>query len=94
MREPQHIIKEMLVTEKGTRLAEAENQYLFKVALDANKVEIKHSVETLFKVSVRSVNTMNQTGKRKRERSMKYGRTARWKKAVVTLRAGETIELV
>lgn len=94
MKEPHSVIKELLVTEKGTRLSEGENQYLFKVALDANKPDIKRSVEALFKVQVEKVNTMNQSGKRKRERTMKYGRTARWKKAVVTLKEGQTIELV
>lgn len=94
MREPHDVIKELMVTEKGTRLSETQNQYLFKVARYANKVDIKRSVEQLFKVQVERVNTLNQTGKLKRERSLQYGRTARWKKAVVTLKEGQTIDLV
>jgi len=88
------IIDRALLTEKGTRLTEGENKYLFKVDRRANKLEIKRAVETLFKVKVEDVNTMNRKGKKKRERTASYGTTAAWKKAVVTLKAGETIELV
>jgi large subunit ribosomal protein L23 len=87
------IIKEMVVTEKGTRQTERDNQYQFKVDRRANKLEIKRAVEQLFKVNVTAVNTMNRPGKLKRERTMHYGHTASWKKAVVTLKKGETIEL-
>lgn len=93
MKESQRIVKTMVVTEKGTRLMEAENKYLFKVFEDANKVEIKRAVEELFGVSVEKVNTLRRKGKRKRERTMRYGRTSGFKRAVVTLKAGDSIDL-
>ena len=94
MKDAHSIIKEMVVTEKGTRLTELGNQYQFKVDRQANKIDIKRAVETLFEVKVKNVNTMNRPGKKKRERSMQYGRTASWKKAVVTLKEGQSIDLV
>ena len=93
MKESHTIVKKMLLTEKGTTLTERGNQYLFRVAKAANKLEIKRAVEELFGVKVKHVNTMIRPGKRKRERSMQYGSTAAWKRAVVTLRKGETIDL-
>lgn len=85
------IKRPLLLTEKGTRLREGENQYLFEVALKANKVEIKKAVETLFSVKVSDVNTLIVRGKTKR---MGRGTVQRrnWKKAIVTLKDGETIE--
>jgi len=93
MKEPRYIIQRMLVTEKGTRLTEKLNQYLFVVARDANKLEIKRAVEKIFNVAVTKVNTLNRRGKLKRQRTMRYGRTAAWKRAMVTLKAGDKIEL-
>ncbi len=93
MKEAQHIVKSILVTEKGTRLTEQENKYLFRVFDDANKMEIKRAVEALFGVKVEKVNTMRRKGKLKRERTMRYGRTSGWKRAVVTLREGDAIDL-
>lgn len=87
------VIKTLEVTEKGTRLSGTENKYFFMVEPEANKVEIKRAVEALFKVSVVRVNTMNYRGKLKRQRSVHYGRTPDWKRAVVTLKAGEKIDL-
>lgn len=86
------IIKKLLVTEKGTRLKEA-NQYLFEVDRDANKIEIKDAVEKQFKVKVAGVRTMTRKGKAKRLRTAAYGRTADRKRAVVTLEAGQSIDL-
>ena len=94
MKELGQIVKEIQLTEKGTALREIGNKYFFKVAPRANKVEIKNAVEQLFKVKVDKVNTMNYEGKRKRERSARFGRRADWKRAVVTLQAGSTIDLV
>lgn len=85
-------VQTMLVTEKGTRLGEG-NKYLFRVAREANKIEIKRAIETLFKVGVVSVNTMMVKGKRKRERTVRFGRQPDWKKAVVTLKEGDKIDL-
>jgi len=93
MKEAPHIVKSIIVTEKGTRLTEKENKYLFRVFESANKVEIKQAVEQLFGVKVEKVNTMRRKGKLKRERSMRYGRTSGWKRAVVTLKDGDAIDL-
>ena len=88
------VIKKVLLTEKGTRLSEEQNQYLFRVAKEANKVEIKRAVEELFSVRVMAVNTMCRKGKKKRQRTANYGTTAAWKRAVVTLNAEDSINLV
>mgnify|MGYP003586246553 CR=1 FL=1 len=93
MKDPRTIIHQMLLSEKGTTLKEQANQYLFEVHPSANKIEIRRAVEQLFKVKVTRVNTMNRPGKQKRLRTMKYGRTAAWKRAVVALKAGDKIEL-
>jgi len=93
MKESYQIVQNLLITEKGTRLTEKENKYLFRVHPAANKREIKQAVESLFGVNVEQVNTMLRKGKMKRERTMRYGRTAGWKRAVVTLKDGDTIDL-
>lgn len=87
------IVKKLLVTEKGTRLKETGNQYIFAVARAANKLEIRREVEQRFNVKVKDVNTMVRPGKAKRLRTAQYGRTPDWKRAVVTLQAGHTIEM-
>ena len=88
------VVQRVLVTEKGTALAEKHNQYVLKVAIGANKIEIKQGVEKMFGVSVVRVNTMNCLGKRKRERTAKYGRRPNWKRAVVTLKEGDSIDVL
>jgi len=87
------IVKKLQVTEKSARLAEKENKYFFIVNASSNKIEIKGAVEELYKVSVSKVNTVNYSGKLKRERTMKYGRKSDWKRAIVTLAEGSKIEL-
>jgi large subunit ribosomal protein L23 len=87
------IVKRLLVTEKGTRLKESDNQYVFEVDSAANKLEIRRAVEKQFNVKVKDVNTMHRSGKAKRLRTMSYGRTPAWKRAVVTLAAGQSIEM-
>jgi len=94
MKDIYQVIDKVLLTEKGTRLAEQENQYIFRVDPRANKAEIKKAVEELFKVKVVAVNTMNRSGKKKRERTASFGRTAAWKRAVVTLAEGNKIDFV
>ncbi len=90
--QPEQIIKRPLIlTEKGSSLREEENKYLFEVDRRANKIEIKKAVETLFRVSVLDVNTMVVRGKMRRM-GRGYAKTRNWKKAVVTLKDGETIE--
>ncbi len=93
MKQDYQIIERILLTEKGTSLTESDNKYVFRVHPGANKNEIAGAIERLFKVKVDRVNTMNRLGKKKRERTANFGRTARWKKAVVTLAAGSTIDL-
>lgn len=94
MKDVYQVINRVLLTEKGTRLAEEENKFLFRVHPDANKMEIKAAVEQLFKVKVVAVNTMNRQGKKKRARTAQAGKTADWKRAVVTLAEGSTIDFV
>ncbi|QIB66211.1 50S ribosomal protein L23 [Kineobactrum salinum] len=79
------------VSEKAAVLADSNNQYVFKVAVDASKAEIKKSVEQLFKVKVDAVQTLKVKGKVKRNR---YGLSAKstWKKAYVRLEQGQDID--
>lgn len=93
MKSAHDIIRRLTLTEKGTRLQEHGNQYLFEVFPSANKIEIKRAVEELFKVKVEKVNTLNRPGKPKRDRRGRMGRTASYKRAMVTLREGDAIEL-
>lgn len=87
-------IQTVILTEKATLLSEQLNKYVFRVAPSANKLEIKRAVEQLFKKTVVDVNTANYAGKKKRERRADYGRKPHWKKAIVTLKAGEKLDLV
>jgi large subunit ribosomal protein L23 len=85
------VIQAPLISEKGTQLTESFNQVLFKVRPDANKIEVKHAVETLFKVKVVQVRMARYLGKIRRiGRNM--GRRSDWKKAFVTLREGDKID--
>lgn len=93
MNEPHEIIETIALTEKATLLSEKHNQYVFRVVPRANKVQIKTAIEKLFGKKVVRVNTANYAGKKRRERRADYGRTPHWKKAIVTLAKGETIEL-
>lgn len=85
------VIKKPLITEKGTRLKEELNKIILKVDPEANKLEIKKAVETVFKVKVKNVATMNFKGKKKRL-GQRQGVRSDWKKAVVTLAEGENVE--
>jgi large subunit ribosomal protein L23 len=91
MKNAADILKRPLVTEKGTDLKEKGNKVIFAVARCANKIEIKKAVETLYGVHVLDVRTMNVKGKPKRWGQRFYERSD-WKKAIVTLREGDTIE--
>lgn len=91
MKNPRDIIKKPLITEKSMDLVQ-ENKYTFIVDSKANKVEIRKAIEELFKVKVTSVNTMNVKGKLKRVRNI-LGRTPDRKKAIVTVRDGDKIEI-
>lgn len=94
MKESFDQIKTVILTEKATLLSEKHNQYVFRVNPKANKLEIKRAIELLFKKTVLDVNTANFAGKKKRERTASFGRRADWKKAVVTLKEGEKLDLV
>jgi len=85
------IKRPLYLTEKGARLREEQNKYTFEVDLEANKVQIKDAVETLFKVTVDDVHTLIMRGHMRRM-GRGYAKTQNWKKAVVTLREGETID--
>ena len=88
------IIKTVRVTEKGTRQQEKFNQYTVVADRRANKGEIRHAVQELFKVKVIKVNTLNVRGKARRVRTPFEGRAPHWKKAIVTLRKEDKISLV
>jgi large subunit ribosomal protein L23 len=87
------IIKTARLTEKGTRQASKFNQYTLVADRRATKPQIKKAVEELFKVRVASVNTLTVRGKARRQRTAQAGRDENWKKAIVTLKAGEKIIL-
>ncbi len=92
MRDPRDIIIRPILTEKTYKLQVDNNQYVFEVARDANKIEVKKAIEELFRVSVEKVQIINVKPKPKRLRRAP-GKTRAWKKAIVRLRKGETIPL-
>ena len=91
MKDARDIIIRPIITEHSYDMIEM-NKYTFEVARDANKIEIAKAVEELFDVTVKKVNTMNVKPKKKRVRYI-AGYTRQWKKAIVTIGAGETIEI-
>ena len=94
MRKDAHdIVRRPLITEKGTDITGKHNGYTFLVAPDANKSEIKRAVEQLFEVKVLSVRTMIRHGKLKGRARLKR-RMPDWKRAVVTLKAGDSVEFL
>ena len=92
MKNPSQVLMGHLVTEK-TSVERVNNRYVFKVALDANKIDVKRAVELTFNVVVKDVNTVNVAGK-KRMTKGKAGITSRCKKAYVTLKPGQKIEKI
>ena len=87
------IIKTVRLTEKGTTLSERFNQYTVVADRRANKIQIRHAVQELFKVKVIDVSTMNVRGKYRRQRTTNAGKAPDWKKAIVTLKQGDKIVL-
>ena len=87
------IIKTVRITEKGTLQGEKFNQYTVVADRRANKIQIRQAVQELFKVKVLRVNTLNVRGKVRRQRTSQAGKAADWKKAIVTLKAGDKISL-
>jgi large subunit ribosomal protein L23 len=92
MKNPHDVVRRALITEKGTRMRETGNRFLFEVHPDANKLEIKAAVEEIFSVRVEKVRTQNLLGKTKRM-GRNVGQRPAWKKAIVTLREGDNIDL-
>ena len=93
--EPRSIVRRALITEKGAQTREqgkVGNRYFFEVHPHANKIQIAQAIKVVFGVDVVKVRTMNLAGKRKRLGRFE-GRRADWKKAVVTLKPGQTIDL-
>lgn len=86
------VLIEPHITEKVTGLGESSNQYAFKVAKDATKREIKSAVESLFKVKVANVTTLNVKGKRRRTVRGSMTKLASWKKAYIRLAEGENLD--
>ena len=84
------VIKQPVVTEKTTKISE-NNQFVFKVENASSKVDIKNAVEKIFKVKVKSVNTIKIKGKTKVFKGTK-GRRSDYKKAIITLKSGETLD--
>ena len=94
MKDIYQVIDTVRISEKSTLLQELNNEYVFNVDRNANKLEIKRAIEQLFGKKVETVRTMNCSGKKKRDRRADAGRTANWKKAIVRLKEGESLDLV
>jgi large subunit ribosomal protein L23 len=92
-RDPRSVVIRPIVSEKSYEQYD-ENVYTFVVASDANKIEIKHAIESIFNVKVKNVNTLNRSGKRKRNRRTgTFGTRAAQKRAIVTLAGDDRIEI-
>ncbi|MBE9503334.1 MAG: 50S ribosomal protein L23 [Proteobacteria bacterium] len=92
MNDFRQVLKSPIVTEKATILKESDNVVSFVVSRNANKVEIKKAVEDVLKVKVENIRTINVAGKVKRT-GQKMGKRSNWKKAYVSLKKGEMIDL-
>jgi len=90
MKHPREIIIAPLFTEKTSQALANKNAYTFRVSMNANKIEIKSAIEKIFEVDVVSVNTIRYAGKPKRQGRF-AGYKPDWKKAIVTVKAGQTI---
>ncbi|MFZ9936523.1 MAG: 50S ribosomal protein L23 [Luteolibacter sp.] len=94
MKDIYQVIKQVRLSEKATMLQETNNEVVLEVDRRANKHEIKHAVEQLFEKSVVAVRTANYDGKLRRKRRADQGRTKSWKKAIVRLKEGESLDLI
>lgn len=90
---PYDVIQRPILSEESTIQTESNNKYVFQVNPKANKRQIKWAIEKQFDVNVLSVNTMNYMGKIRRNR-YGAGRKSSWKKAVITLKKGDSIDLI
>ena len=97
MKDPREIIVQPVLTEKALRLKDNRNQYIFKVAIHANKIEIKNAIEKRFSVTVESLRTAVVKPK-PRQRFTRSGRvsgyTSQWKKAIVSLKEGDKMDFL
>lgn len=87
------VLRRPVITEKSNAISDELNQYVFEVAADANKFQIREAVELIFEKQVTKVRTMVMPAKRGRRGRNWYVRTRQWKKAIVTLAPGDTLEL-
>ncbi len=87
-----HIVKRPLSSEKSVGDRESANSFNFEVNKKVKKIQIKETIEKLFEVKVLSVRTLNRAGKNRKYRNKVY-KTSGWKKAIVTLKEGDTIDL-
>ena len=92
MKSPYEIIDQPLVTEKSVDTA-AHGKYTFRVNKNANKIEIAQAIEAIFNVKVDKVNTLTVRGKKKRVGRYPEGHTPDWKKAIVTLKPGQRLDI-
>ena len=94
MKDLYQVIKNVRLSEKATMLKETNNEVTLEVDRRANKLEIKQAVEQLFEKTVVAVRTANCDGKQRRKRRADAGRTNHWKKAIVRLKEGESLDLI
>lgn len=87
------VVKTVRLTEKGTAQSAKANQYTVVADPRASKIQIRQAVETLFRVKVLKVNTLHVRGKLRRQQTAAAGRDPKWKKAIVTLKEGDKIQL-
>lgn len=92
MKDPYTIVKRPLITEKGMNIA-AIGKYAFEVDMNANKIEIADAVHKIFSVDVIKVNTLRVKGKTKRMGRYPEGKTPDWKKAYITVKSGQRIDI-
>lgn len=88
---PESIIRRPIILTEKANLLREENKVIFEVARESNKIQIRHAVQTLFKVNVTGVNTLVMRGKERRM-GRGYSKMQNWKKAIVTLKEGESID--
>lgn len=93
MNDPYAVIKTVVLSEKSNTLTEEQNKYTFKIDKKATKIDVALAVKAIWGVDPLSVNTMNYSGKKRRKRTKFAGATPSWKKAVVTLKPDDSIEI-
>jgi large subunit ribosomal protein L23 len=93
MNDPYSVIKTVVVSEKGNSLTETANKYTFKVDKKATKIDVSRAVKAIWGVTPKSVNTINCLGKQRRKRTKIAGSTPSFKKAIVTLKPDDKIDI-